>query len=93
MSHRYYFSPIIHCPSLCPYHPPKGLFLDDYDPDREEIAWKFCTEHCWLASESERACMIEHARLRAEARKRGIKWEDAWLFGDKPARSQERPAA
>ncbi len=69
MSYRYYFSPIIHCPSLCPYHPPKGLFLDDYDPDREEIAWKFCTEHCWLASESERACMIEHARLRAEARK------------------------
>jgi hypothetical protein len=69
MLHRYSFSPIIHCPSLCPYSPPRALFLDEYDPDREDAAWKFCTEHCWLTSESERPCLIEFARRRARAEK------------------------
>ena len=70
MLHRYYFSPIIHCPSLCPYKPPRGLFLDDYDPDCEEAAWKFCTKPCCLTSEFDRPCLIAHARLRAQEQKK-----------------------
>lgn len=69
MLHRFYYSPIIHCPSLCPYHPPQALRRDDYDPEREEAAWRFCTDHCWLASELERPCLAEFERLRARERR------------------------
>jgi hypothetical protein len=65
MLHRFYYSPIIHCPSLCPFQPPSTLFLDDYAPEREDEVWKFCTEHCWLSSEDERPCLVEFRRRKA----------------------------
>lgn len=67
MSYRFYHSPIIHCPSLCPYEPPKDLFLDDYAPEREDGARAFCTAHCWLAAESDRPCMVAFRRKQARA--------------------------
>lgn len=80
MLHRFYFSPIIHCPSLCPHNPPRVLFRDDYDPGREEAVWRFCTEHCWLASEYDRPCLVEFERRRAlERRKREGPREQTWL--------------
>ena len=46
MPYRLYYSPLIHCPRLCPYDPPRELFRDDYDPIREELAETFCGGHC-----------------------------------------------
>jgi hypothetical protein len=38
--HVFRYSPLIHCPSLCPYDPPVELFGDDYDPARERACGK-----------------------------------------------------
>jgi hypothetical protein len=79
MLHQFRYSPLIHCPSLCPYDPTEGLFRDDYDPAREEAFWTFCTPRCWLTSEYERPCLIEFERRRALA-----------LKGDEPTHQLRR---
>jgi len=65
------YSPLIHCPSLCPYEPPAELFGDDYDPARERACWKVCIERCSRTSEHDRPCLAEFERRRfvAAARK------------------------
>jgi len=65
MNARLYFFPILHCPALCPYKPPRQLLGDDYDPAREEAAWKFCGDHCWLSREDERPCLIARDQSQA----------------------------
>lgn len=67
MQDRLYYIPLIHCPSLCPYRPPRSLFGDDYDPLREDAVWKFCGNHCWLTRDSERPCLIELERRQGRA--------------------------
>jgi hypothetical protein len=68
MLHVFRYSPLIHCPSLCPYDPPEELFGDDYDPARERAFWRFCIGHCSLTSEHERPCLVEFEQRRAFAR-------------------------
>jgi len=65
MLHVFRYSPLIHCPSLCPYDPPKELFGDDYDPARERAFWRSCIAHCSLTSEHARPCLVEFERRRA----------------------------
>lgn len=59
---RFYSSPIVHCPGLCPYHPPSSLFLDEYDPEQEEAAESFCLQHCPRRSSEGRPCVAEFHR-------------------------------
>jgi len=66
LSFRY--SPLIHCPSLCPYDPPAELLGDDYDPARERASWTSCVERCSLTSEYERPCLVAFERRRTIAR-------------------------
>jgi hypothetical protein len=68
MLHVFRYSPLIHCPSLCPYDPPEALFGDDYDPARERSSWSLCMGHCWRTSEHERPCLAEFERRRVLAR-------------------------
>jgi hypothetical protein len=69
--HAFRYSPLIHCPSLCPYDPPVELFGDDYDPARERACGKVCIELCSRTSEHDRPCLAEFERRRfaAAARK------------------------
>jgi hypothetical protein len=68
MLHAFRYSPLIHCPSLCPYDPPAELSGDDYDPARERASWTSCIEHCSLTSEHERPCLVALEERRALAR-------------------------
>ncbi len=54
---RLYASPFAHCPSLCPYDPPRVLFADEYDPLREGSAWTHCLTHCPLAAGQVPPCL------------------------------------
>jgi len=65
--HAFRYSPLIHCPSLCPYDPPAELFGDDYDPARERACWRACIERCAQTSEHGRPCLAEFERRRFAA--------------------------
>ncbi len=62
--HAFRYSPLIHCPSLCPYGPPAELFGDEYDPARERACWRVCIERCSRTSEHDRPCLVEFERRR-----------------------------
>ena len=70
--HAFRYSPLIHCPSLCPYDPPAELFGDDYDPARERACWKACIERCSWTSEHDRPCLAEFERRRFVAAVPGL---------------------
>jgi hypothetical protein len=65
MPYRLYYSPLIHCPRLCPYDPPRELFRDDYDPVREELAETFCGGHCGNRIEDHKPCLLEREAKRS----------------------------
>ena len=65
MPYRLYYSPLIHCPRLCPYDPPRELFRDDYDPIREELAETFCGGHCGNRIEDHKPCLLEREAKRS----------------------------
>jgi hypothetical protein len=83
--HAFRYSPLIHCPSLCPYDPPPELFGDDYDPARERACWTVCFEHCALTSEQDRPCLAEFERRRI-----AVAVHKPGAVGDRLLRTEEK---
>jgi hypothetical protein len=54
---RLYYVPFVHCPALCPFDPPRVLFTDDYDHERESAVWTFCGARCPLIESGGRPCL------------------------------------
>ena len=64
-----YFSPLAHCPALCPFDPPRDLFSDDYSWAREEAAARHCRKYCGgVLPEEEPWCLRRLAGARATMR-------------------------
>ncbi len=69
MLYRLYSSPLIHCPQLCPYGPPRELLSDLYNPEREASCRDFCGEHCGSRREDAKPCLLELEERRAALRR------------------------
>ena len=69
MLYRLYSSPLIHCPQLCPYGPPRELLGDLYHPERDARCRDFCGDHCGSRREDEKPCLLEFEERRAALRR------------------------